>query len=203
MSNREPSLLRRLYPALALTGVGFGLINVLDPPAPTGAAGAGVLDSTGATQNGAAGVDGAVATTVPTPNSVAAQSQGTTPATQAPAATAAPATPATQAPAVTAAPASNDCGAVTKTGNSTEITWRRSYGVLQVTVKATSAGQVCGASAQYQTYDNKSARYEDYAIPILNKQVASAQGANIQGVSGATAVSQAYQQSLQSAIDQL
>lgn len=203
MSNREPSLLRRLYPALALTGVGLGLVNVLDRPAPTGAAAAGMLDTTGATQNSAAGGDASVATTVPTPNSVAAQSQGTTPATQAPAATAAPAPPATQAPAATAAPASNDCGAVTKTGSSTEITWRRSYGVVQVTVKATSAGQVCGATAQYQTYDSKSARYEDYAVPILNKQVASAQGANIQGVSGATAVSQAYQQSLQSAIDQL
>ena len=189
MSNREPSLLRRLYPALALTGVGLGLVNALDRPAPTGAAAAGMLDTTGATQNSAAGGDASVATTVPTPNSVAAQSQGTTPATQ--------------APAATAAPASNDCGAVTKTGSSTEITWRRSYGVVQVTVKATSAGQVCGATAQYQTYDSKSARYEDYAVPILNKQVASAQGANIQGVSGATAVSQAYQQSLQSAIDQL
>lgn len=200
MSNREPSLLRRLYPALALTGVGLGLVNVLDRPAPTGAAAAGMLDTTGATQNSAAGGDASVATTVPTPNSVAAQSQGTTPVTQAPAATAAPAA---QAPASTAAPASNDCGAVTKTGSSTEITWRRSYGVVQVTVKATSAGQVCGATAQYQTYDSKSARYEDYAVPILNKQVASAQGANIQGVSGATAVSQAYQQSLQSAIDQL
>lgn len=204
MSNREPSLLRRLYPALALTGVGFGLINVLDRPAPTGAAGASMLDTTGAGQNTVATGDGAVVTTVPTPNSVAAQSQGTapaTPATQAPAATAAPATPATQAPA--AIPATDDCGAVTKTGNSVEITWRRSYGVVQVTVKATSSGQVCGATAQYQTYDSKSARYEDYAVPILNQQVASAHGANIQGVSGATAVSQAYQQSLQSAIDQI
>lgn len=190
MSNREPSLLRRLYPALALTGVGFGLINVLDRPAPTGAAGASMLDTTGAAQNTVATGDGAVVTTVPTPNSVAAQSQGT-----------APATPATQAPA--AIPATDDCGAVTKTGNSVEITWRRSYGVVQVTVKATSSGQVCGATAQYQTYDSKSARYEDYAVPILNQQVASAHGANIQGVSGATAVSQAYQQSLQSAIDQI
>ena len=202
MSNREPSLLRRLYPALALTGVGFGLVNVLDRPAPTGAAGAGVLTPSGATQNSAA-ADGAAATTVPTPNSAAAQSQGTTPAAPAPSATAAPVATAAPAPAATAAPASNDCGAVTKTGNSTEITWRRSYGVVQVTVKATSAGQVCGATAQYQTYDNRSARFEDYAIPILNKQVASAQSANIQGVSGATAVSQAYQSSLQSAVDQL
>lgn len=203
MSNREPSLARRLFPALALTGVGLGLVNVLDRPAPTGAEAGGNLDSTGAAQATPAAGDTAVATTVPTPNSVAAQGQQATPATQAPAATAAPATPATQAPAATPAPASNDCGAVTKTGNSTEITWRRSYGVIQVTVKATSAGQVCGATAQYQTYDNKSARYEDWAVPVLNKQVASAGGANIQGVSGATAVSQAYHTSLQSAIDQL
>ena len=209
MSNREPSLARRLFPALALTGVGLGLVNVLDRPAPTGAASGGLLDPTGATQATVADTGTAVASTVPTPNSVAAQGQQATPATQAPAATAAPAStaaptpPATQAPAATAAPASNDCGAVTKTGNSTEITWRRSYGVVQVTVKATSAGQVCGATAQYQTYDSRSARFEDYAIPILNKQVASAGGANIQGVSGATAVSQAYHTSLQSAIDQL
>ena len=207
MSNREPSLARRLFPALALTGVGLGLVNVLDRPAPTGAAGAGLLDTTGAPLTNAANGDPAAATTVPTPNSVAAQGQQSSPATAAPPATQAPvvtaAPPATQAPAATPAPATNDCGAITKTGNSTEITWRRSYGVIQVTVKATSAGQVCGASAQYQTYDSKSSRYEDYAVPVLNKQVAAAGGSNIQGVSGATAVSQAYQQSLQSAIDQL
>ena len=72
-----------------------------------------------------------------------------------------------------------------------------------MTVKATSAGTVCGASADWQAYDQKSVRYEDFAVPILNSQVVSAAGANIQGVSGATAVSEAYVRSLQSAIDQL
>jgi len=207
MTNRQPSLLRRLYPAVALTGIGFGLVNVLDRPVPVGSAGA---------PDGAANaVDQATATTVlagdqtapVTDDSVAAQGQGgqaapvapaTTAAPKAPATTAAP--PATQAPA---APAANDCGAVTRTGSEATIAWRRTYGVITVTVKATSAGALCDASANWQAYDQKSVRYEDYAVPILNKQAEAAGGANIQGVSGATAVSQAYQQSLQSALDQL
>jgi hypothetical protein len=211
MTNRQPSLLRRLYPAVALTGIGFGLVNVLDRPVPVGSAGA---------PDGAANaVDQATATTVlagdqtapvtspVTDDSAAAQGQGGQAAPVAPATTAAPkapattsAPPATQAPA---APAANDCGAVTRTGSEATIAWRRTYGVITVTVKATSAGALCDASANWQAYDQKSVRYEDYAVPILNKQAEAAGGANIQGVSGATAVSQAYQQSLQSALDQL
>ena len=212
MTNRQPSLLRRLYPAVALTGIGFGLVNVLDRPVPVGSAGA---------PDGAANaVDQATATTVlagdqtapVTDDSVAAQGQGGQAAPVAPATTAAPQAPAAQAPATTAAPpatqapaapAANDCGAVTRTGSEATIAWRRTYGVITVTVKATSAGALCDASANWQAYDQKSVRYEDYAVPILNKQAEAAGGANIQGVSGATAVSQAYQQSLQSALDQL
>ena len=97
----------------------------------------------------------------------------------------------------------NDCGAIEKTGASTEIAWRRSYGSIQVIVKFNSAKELCSAKASYQTYDSRSERYESYAVPILNRQAESAHSANIQGVSGATAVSVAYQQSLQSAIDQL
>jgi uncharacterized protein with FMN-binding domain len=126
--------------------------------------------------------------------------------TQAPAVTAAPATQApavTQAPVVTAAPAANDCGAVTRTGSEAPITHRRNYGTLVVTASFTSSGTLCRASANYSVYESKSNRYNDYAIPILNQQAVSAAGANIQGVSGATATSSAYQQSLQSAIDQL
>ena len=64
-----------------------------------------------------------------------------------------------------------------------------------------SDGTLCKATASYQTYDSRSERYESYAIPILNKQASNAGSANIQGVSGATAVSDAYAKSLQSAID--
>lgn len=211
MTNRQPSLLRRLYPAVALTGIGFGLVNVLDRPVPVGSAGApdgaaNAVDQASATTV-LAGDQTAPVTTPVTDDSVAAQGQGgqaapvapaTTAAPKAPATTAAP--PATQAPA---APAANDCGAVMRTGSEATIAWRRTYGVITVTVKATSAGALCDASANWQAYDQKSVRYEDYAVPILNKQAEAAGGANIQGVSGATAVSQAYQQSLQSALDQL
>lgn len=205
MTNRRPSLLRRLYPALALTGVGFGLVNVLDRPVPAGSVGApdsaaGEVDPASATTV----IAGDQAVTAPAPttaNSVAAQGQSAPPApAQAPAATIAP-----QAPAATAAPApaADDCGAVTRTGAESSITWRRTYGVITVTVKATSAGALCDASAKWQTYDQKSSQYEDYAVPILNKQAEAAGTAQIQGVSGATAVTEAYRQSLQSAIDQL
>lgn len=212
MHRHDPSLIRRLFPAVALTGVGFGLVNILDRPAPVGSTTGELLDAGGATLTSVAAGDTVPVTTAGTPDNVATQGQQTAPVTQTPASTVAPkakkspstvAPASTAAPAPTAAPSANDCGAVERTGTSTEISWRRSYGVIQVTVKATSAGQVCGATAQYQTYDNKSARYEDYAVPVLNKQVAAASGANIQGVSGATAVSVAYQKSLQSAIDQL
>jgi len=42
-----------------------------------------------------------------------------------------------------------------------------------------------------------------YAMPILNKEAVAANSAHIDTVSGATFTSQAYEQSLQSAIDQL
>ena len=208
MTNRQPSLLRRLYPAVALTGIGFGLVNVLDRPVPVGSAGApdgaaNAVDQASATTV-LAGDQTAPVTTPVTDDSVAAQGQGGQAAPVAPATTAAPKAPATTAvPPATQAPAANDCGAVTRTGSEATIAWRRTYGVITVTVKATSAGALCDASANWQAYDQKSVRYEDYAVPILNKQAEAAGGANIQGVSGATAVSQAYQQSLQSALDQL
>jgi uncharacterized protein with FMN-binding domain len=129
-------------------------------------------------------------------NAPSVTSGQTTPATNAPAATTAPVV--TNAPT---APAANDCGALTGNGSPVTITWRRDYGVLQVTAKFMSDGTLCKATASYQTYDNRSERYESYAIPILNKQAANAGNANIQGVSGATAVSDAYAKSLQSAID--
>lgn len=190
MSHRKPTIARRVFPALALTTVGVGMVHSLDRPAVVGAQGNRTpLADLGAT------------TVVP-------------PVTNSPGATAAPvvtnasvvtnAPAATTAPAVTnvpATPAANDCGALTGTGSQVTIAWRRDYGVIQVTAKFMSDGTLCKATAQHQTYDNRSERYESYAIPILNKQAANAGNANIQGVSGATAVSDAYMKSLQSAID--
>lgn len=206
MSHRSPSLLRRVFPAFALTTVGVGMVHSLDRPAVVGAQGAlaPLVDPT-ATTVVAPVTNAPAATSAPVTNPPAGTSAPA--ATNAPAATSAPA--ATAAPAATSAPvtnapvapAANDCGALTGNGSPVTITWRRDYGVVQVAAKFKSDGTLCKATAQYQTYDSRSERYESYAIPILNKQAANAGSANIQGVSGATAISDAYTKSLQSAID--
>jgi uncharacterized protein with FMN-binding domain len=205
MSHRKPSLVRRVFPALALTTVGVGMVHALDRPAIVGAQGNLMpLVDPGATTvvppvtNAPGATAAPVVTNAPAATSAPAATTGQT----APAATNAPA--ATSAPVVTAAPAApaaNDCGALTGNGSPVTITWRRDYGVIQVTAKFMSDGTLCKATASYQTYDSRSERYESYAIPILNKQASNAGNANIQGVSGATAVSDAYTKSLQSAID--
>jgi uncharacterized protein with FMN-binding domain len=204
MSHRKPSIVRRVFPALALTTVGVGMVHALDRPAIVGAQGNLMpLADLGTTTvvppiTNAPGTTAApVVTNAPTAtNAPAATSGQTTAATNAPAATTAPVV--TNAPAT---PAANDCGALTGIGSPVTITWRRDYGVIQVTAKFMSDGTLCKATASYQTYDSRSERYESYAIPILNKQASNAGSANIQGVSGATAVSDAYAKSLQSAID--
>lgn len=204
MSHRKPSLVRRIFPALALTTVGVGMVHSLDRPAVVGARGIlAPLPGTSATTvvppvtNAPVGTAAPVVTNAPAVTSAPAATNGQTPAaTNAPAVTAAPVV--TAAPA---APAANDCGALNGTGSQVTIAWRRDYGVIQVTAKFMSDGTLCKATAQHQTYDSRSERYESYAIPILNKQASNAGNANIQGVSGATAVSDAYIKSLQSAID--
>ncbi len=204
MSHRTPSLARRIFPAFALTTVGVGMVHSLDRPAIVGAQGnlmpladLGTTTVVPPVTNAPTVTAAPVVTNAPTAtNAPAATSGQTTAATNAPATTSAPVV--TNAPA---APAANDCGALTGNGSPVTITWRRDYGVIQVTAKFMSDGTLCKATASYQTYDSRSERYESYAIPILNKQASNAGSANIQGVSGATAVSDAYAKSLQSAID--
>ena len=72
-----------------------------------------------------------------------------------------------------------------------------------MTAKFTSSKVLCDATADWQANDSKSQNIDSYAVPYLNQQAVSSKSANIQGVSGATAVSVAYSRSLQSAIDAL
>lgn len=213
MSRRTPSLARRAFPAIALTAVGVGLVQGLDRPSLIGAVGTvGAVDTNtqsapvaGATPT--TGVNGNVsaAQTPTNGNAMTAQTapaQNATPQTAAPQTAPAQTAPAATAAPVTAAPATGGvCGEVTGVGGQQAITWGRSYGVIAVTAKFTASGDLCDASAQWQTYDSKSQRYESYAVPILNKQAEAADSANVQGVSGATAITNAYRASLQSAID--
>jgi len=193
MSPRKPTIARRIFPAIALTAVGTGMVHALDRPDPVAANGGLTLP----TVDPALGTTTLPAvTTLPTPMTTLPGSSPTvTPQTAAP-----QTTPQTAAPQ-TVAPAANDCGAIVGTGSQATIQWRRTYGVIAVTAKFTSAGVLCHASANYSTYDNRSDRYESWAVPILNKQAVAVGSANVNGVSGATAVSDAYKQSLQSAID--
>ena len=193
MSPRKPTIARRIFPAIALTAVGTGMVHALDRPDPVAANGNVALPtvdpSLGTTTL-------PVGTTLPVPMTTLPGSTPTvTPQTAAP-----QTTPQTAAPQ-TVAPAANDCGAIVGTGGQATIQWRRTYGVIAVTAKFTSAGVLCHASANYSTYDNRSDRYESWAVPILNQQAVAVGSANVNGVSGATAVSDAYKQSLQSAID--
>lgn len=71
--------------------------------------------------------------------------------------------------------------------------------VLDVTI---SGGRLTAVEASATPRDSESQVYIDYALPKLKQQALSAQSANLDGVSGATMLSQTYQSSLQAALDQ-
>lgn len=78
------------------------------------------------------------------------------------------------------------------------------YGQLSVTVTEVNGNRITDVEmASLSETDPRSVMIDDQAIPELRAQVLSASGANIDGVSGATFTSQAYAQSVQSALDQL
>jgi hypothetical protein len=72
---------------------------------------------------------------------------------------------------------------------------------LKVTVSGTKIQDISFVSLT--AVDGKSQEIDQYAAPLLNQQAIAASSAAIQGVSGATYTSDAYKQSLQSALDQL
>ncbi|CAL8971810.1 hypothetical protein CELL_01133 [Cellulomonas sp. T2.31MG-18] len=77
------------------------------------------------------------------------------------------------------------------------------YGPLQLSVTFTN-GKVSAVQAlQTPNRHGESVQINAYAVPILTKEAIAAGSANIDTVSGATFTSQAYAQSLQSAIDKL
>ena len=115
--------------------------------------------------------------------------------------------PTSSAADTTVAPATtNDpnllCGSSSVTGPVEEMEWgSKSFGTVAVTAYFTDAGDVCGATAKWEVPLGLSEDINEEAIPVLNKAVQSAKGANVQAVSGATATSQAYVKSLQAALD--
>ena len=185
------ALARRLAPALALTSAGLALINVLDRPADLSASGsAGVADVGGSADPGAGQMVTGATVPAPTTTTVTAATVVTT---TVPAVNGAPS-------ATTPTPAA--CGAKKSTGSTTDIVDRnRVFGTLVVTAKFASNGELCGVAVNFDVWDRKSVQIEQYALPKLNARAKKAKSADIQGVSGATAVSRAYVTSLQAAID--
>jgi uncharacterized protein with FMN-binding domain len=75
------------------------------------------------------------------------------------------------------------------------------YGPVQVQVTV-SGGKITDVAAlQLPQNDGHSARISSAVEPMLRSEVLSAQSADIQTISGATYTSEAYQSSLQSALD--
>ncbi len=96
----------------------------------------------------------------------------------------------------TAAPVPSTTGSKTVTGPLINTRW----GPVQV--QATLAGgKITAVTALQLPTGGRSGRISQQVEPMLRQQALAAQGANIDGVSGATFTSNAYAQSLQAALD--
>lgn len=115
----------------------------------------------------------------------------------------APLTPGTSGDTTTSG--STSSGTSTSTGVSGTYTGtavNTRFGPVQVQITVTD-GQLTSVDAiEYPNTDGKDIAINSRAIPVLKQEAESAKSANIESVSGATYTSQAYIQSLQSALDQ-
>ena len=93
--------------------------------------------------------------------------------------------------------------AVTASGTETltGAVYSSRYGNTQVQVTITN-GQIAAVTALQLPTGGRSGQISQYVEPILSSEALTAQNANIDIVSGATYTSEAYAQSLQSALDQ-
>ena len=135
------------------------------------------------------------ATTAPSGGTGAGRSgPGTsTPVTTSPATT----SPATTSPPTTAPPTT---ASAERTYAGQDIQYL--YG--DIVVNATlQGGRILNVSVpQNNAVDGRSQMINSYAVPILEQEAVAAQGVNINAVSGATFTSDAFAQSLQSALSQ-
>lgn len=192
---RPASLARRALPAVALVGVGAGLLALLDHPTapasdeeslavddPVGAASAGPSTS-------------APSTTAPssaspsTPTTTAGRSTSPTTTSR----------PSTTAPSTTVPATPTSCDGPTVTGSSVSTR----YGPVQVQATFTASGQLCDVEPlAWPQNDSKSKSINQRALPTLESRAVAANGASFNAVSGATVTTNAYKRSLQSALDQ-
>ena len=204
MSKRPPvSLGRRLLPAVALTTAASGLVALLDRPSSGAAINLGGNASVLPNQGGAtaAGAPPDVSSTLPPVEQPVPPVAGQQPAQQPAQQPVAPTTPKTKTTTPkTATPAGAACTGKTMDGPSVDTRW----GPVQVEAVISSSKQICDVQAiRSPNSHGRSIQINNYALPILHKQVMKAQSLNINGVSGATITSIGYAESLQSILDKL
>lgn len=178
--------MRRAPFVVGATGVGLGLLlsfhtkPIHVSSVSTGGEGSGASPSS----DGTSPTTGAASPTTDTP---------TTPATT-------PTTGGTagSAPAPSASPPTT---AGTRSATGQDIQYRYGDIRLKVTERGSAITKIQVVSEG--ATDPRSAQINSQAVPMLQDQAMSAQSANIDGVSGATFTSVAYQQALQSALDRL
>ena len=195
MSQRPThSLARRLMPAVAITAAASGLIALLDRPS-SGLAGDAVGNPVALPDSGAPPAPTQppqVSSTLP---AVASGGDGSTTSSQQPVVTTT-----APAPVQTTTPAASGgaCNGTTVDGPSVNTRW----GPVQVEAVVSTSGEICDVDAiRSPDSHGRSVRINQQALPILHQQVMKAQGANINGVSGATITSDAYVRSLQAILD--
>jgi uncharacterized protein with FMN-binding domain len=96
-------------------------------------------------------------------------------------------------------PTSSTASATTGTFTGDDVNTR--FGSVQVEITVTGGAITDVTALQLTDRDRRSASISSRAEPILRSEVLDAQTANVRNVSGATYTSDAYLQSLQSAID--
>lgn len=93
-------------------------------------------------------------------------------------------------------------GTKTVTGSSVPVTEGfRTFGNVQVQVTVSNGKITKLVAVDYPNGDPRSYEISRYSIPVLGQEVLSAQGTNIDIVSGATYTTEAYAQSVQAALD--
>ncbi|MPY48719.1 FMN-binding protein [Streptomyces acidicola] len=111
--------------------------------------------------------------------------------------------PSTGAVALPAPSGSASSGPATGTRTATGDAAQTRYGPVQVRVTVKDGRLTDVTAVTYPQSSPRDQRINGYAIPRLGSEALSAQGANIDAVSGATYTSEGYRQSLQSALDSL
>ena len=177
----QHSLMRQMFPAVALSALGIGFVSQLDNPASQLA-------------SGGLAIGGSTDTTVFDPATGAPAPQ----ATVAPA-SGVVATPATAAPA-TAAPVVDTTSCTGDVVKSPPANFR--WGTIQLQTTFTPGNVLCDIQVlQYPSDRGTSISINQYSLPIYIQESLASHSANVRAISGATLSWRAYSSALQAVLD--